>query len=44
MRAKRNRPAELVESERRARRRRERPSSGVPKLGLWECGIGSAFK
>ncbi|WP_255251718.1 hypothetical protein [Mycolicibacterium vaccae] len=44
MRAKRQRPAEQLESERRTRRRRARPSDGVPKLGLWECGVGSLFK
>ncbi|MFB1295616.1 hypothetical protein ACAG24_008890 [Mycobacterium sp. pW049] len=44
MRAKRKQPAEHLESERSARRRRTRPNSGVPKLGLWECGVGSAWK
>ncbi|MGE0214559.1 hypothetical protein [Mycolicibacterium sp.] len=44
MRAKRKRPAEHVESDRSARRRRAKPTSGIPKMGLWECGIGSAWK
>jgi hypothetical protein len=44
MRAKRKRPVEHLESERATRRRRARRTSGVPRLGLWECGVGSAWK
>ncbi|WP_268788624.1 hypothetical protein [Mycolicibacterium iranicum] len=44
MRAKRKRSVEHLETERGARRRRARPNSGVPRLGLWECGVGSAWK
>ncbi len=44
MRAKRKRSAEHLESEKSARRRRRAATSGVPKLGLWECGIGSGWK
>jgi hypothetical protein len=29
----------------RSRKRRKTPKrGGVPKLGLWECGIGSGWK
>ncbi len=44
MRAKRKRSAEHLESERSARKRRRSATNGVPKLGLWECGIGSGWK
>jgi len=45
MRAKRKRSAEHLESDRNAKRRRTRSTgNGVPKLGLWECGVGTAWK
>jgi hypothetical protein len=44
MRVKRRRPVDHLEAERSAKRRRARPAGGVPKLALWECGIGSAWK
>ena len=44
MRSQRKRSAEHLESEGRGTKRRKEPKSGVPKLGLWECGIGSAWK
>ena len=34
-----------LESERTTTRRKQpKNKSGVPKLGLWECGIGSVWK
>jgi hypothetical protein len=44
MRAKRKRPAEHLESERHTKRRKSAASSGIPKLSLWECGIGAGWK
>jgi hypothetical protein len=45
MRSKRKRPAESLESEGGTAKRRKQPkTSGVPKLSLWECGIGSVWK
>jgi hypothetical protein len=45
MRSKRRRSAEHLESEGRTTKRRKQPNkSAVPKLGLWECGIGSVWK
>jgi hypothetical protein len=41
----RKRSAEHLESERRTtKRRKQSRNSGVPKLSLWECGIGSVWK
>ena len=45
MRSERKRSADHVESEGRTTKRRKQPKkSGVPKLSLWECGIGSVWK
>jgi hypothetical protein len=45
MRAKRKRSAEHLESERGATRRRKAPrNNGIPKLSLWEVGIGAVWK
>jgi hypothetical protein len=45
MRSQRKRSADHLESEGRStKRRKEQRKSGVPKLSLWECGIGSAWK
>jgi hypothetical protein len=45
MRSKRKRSADHLESEgRTTTRRKQRRNSGVPKLSLWECGIGSAWE
>ncbi|AFM15684.1 hypothetical protein Mycch_0870 [Mycolicibacterium chubuense NBB4] len=44
MHAKRKRPAEHSEFERRTTRRKAPAPRGVPKLGLWECGIGAGWK
>lgn len=45
MRVKRKRAAEQLEPDQRTgRNRRRNPSNGIPKLGLWECGIGSGWK
>jgi hypothetical protein len=45
MRSLRKRSAEHLESDGRAtKRRKPTKKSGIPKLGLWECGIGSAWK
>ena len=44
MRAKRNRSAEHLESERGASKRRKTRKSGVPKLSLWEVGVGAVWK
>ena len=49
MRAKRKRSAEHLETDRqsegrRSRRRQKPAKSGIPKLGLWECGIGAGWK
>jgi hypothetical protein len=43
MRAKRNRSAEHLDSDRRVLKRRKAPKNGVPKLGLWEVGIGAVW-
>lgn len=39
MRTKRNRSAEHP-----TKRRKQPKSKGVPKLSLWECGIGAVWK
>ena len=44
MRAKRNRSAEHIDSDRGAAKRRKSPKSGVPRLSLWEVGIGAVWK
>ncbi len=46
MRSMRKRSAEHLESEagRTTKRRKQPRNSGVPKLSLWECGIGSVWK
>jgi hypothetical protein len=45
MRSERKRSADHVESEGHTTKRRKQPKkSGVPKLSLWECGIGSVWK
>jgi hypothetical protein len=45
MRSKRKRSTDHLESEGRTTKRRKQPrNSGVPKLSLWECGIGSVWK
>ncbi|WP_353357695.1 hypothetical protein [Mycobacterium sp.] len=47
MRSQRKRSADHLESEGRSTKRRKEPrksKSGVPKLSLWECGIGSVWK
>ena len=45
MRSMRKRSADHLESEGRTTKRHKRPKkSGVPKLGLWECGIGSVLR
>jgi hypothetical protein len=46
MRSKRKRSADHLESEGRTTttRRKQPRNSGVPKLSLWECGIGSVWK
>jgi hypothetical protein len=45
MRSQRKRSADHLESESGSTKRRKLPKkSGVPKLGLWECGIGSVWK
>jgi hypothetical protein len=45
MRSERKRSADHVESEgRTTKRRKQLKTSGVPKLSLWECGIGSVWK
>ena len=45
MRSERKWSADHVESEGRTTKRRKQPKkSGVPKLSLWECGIGSVWK
>ena len=44
MRAKRKRAAEHLEFERGTTRQKSRAPRGVPKLGLWECGIGAGWK
>jgi hypothetical protein len=40
MRSQRKRSADHLES----KRRKDKRKSGVPKLSLWECGIGSVWK
>lgn len=46
MRSKSKRSVDHIESEGRATttRRKRSKQSGVPKLSLWECGVGSAWK
>ncbi|HET7665476.1 MAG TPA: hypothetical protein VFK56_05275 [Mycobacterium sp.] len=45
MRSQRKRSADHLESERGSTKRRKQPKkSGVPRLSLWECGIGSVWK
>ncbi|BBX71990.1 hypothetical protein MPSYJ_54510 [Mycolicibacterium psychrotolerans] len=47
MRVTRRRPADDLGSERHTRRTskpKRHDGNGVPKLGLWECGIGSGWK
>ncbi|WP_157897526.1 hypothetical protein [Mycolicibacterium rutilum] len=45
MRAKRSRSAEHLDSDRAAARRRKASRrSGIPKLGLWEVGVGAVWK
>lgn len=47
MRVTRKRPADDLGSERRTRRTtkaKRRDGNGIPKLGLWECGVGSGWR
>ena len=47
MRVTRKRPADDLGSERHARRAKKakrHDRNGIPKLGLWECGIGSGWR
>ncbi|ORA49769.1 hypothetical protein BST22_16970 [Mycolicibacterium chubuense] len=47
MRVTRRQSADDLGSERRTRRTRKskrHDGNGIPKLGLWECGIGSGWK
>ena len=45
MRSKRNRSADHLESEGRSTKRRKLPGKGgVPRLSLWECGIGAVWE
>jgi hypothetical protein len=45
MRSQRKRSVDHIESEGRSAKRRKQPNKGgVPKLSLWECGIGSVWK
>ncbi|KGI66940.1 hypothetical protein EU78_05130 [Mycolicibacterium rufum] len=47
MRVTRKRPADDLGSERhtrRAKKAKRHDKNGIPKLGLWECGIGSGWR
>jgi hypothetical protein len=44
MRVKRNRSTQPVDGERGATKRRKSPKGGVPRLGLWEVGVGAVWK
>jgi hypothetical protein len=44
MRTKRNRSAEHLESERGTTKRRKSAKSGIPRLSLWEVGVGAVWK
>jgi hypothetical protein len=45
MRSQRKRSADHIESEGGSTKRHKQPKkSGVPRLSLWECGIGSVWK
>ncbi len=46
MRAKRNRSSDHTESEGAStkRRKQQKNKSGMPRLSLWECGVGAVWK
>lgn len=44
MRAKRKKSVEDSDRTRTTRRKQPKNKSGVPKLSLWECGIGAVCK